>query len=115
MNKFQKMIITSNSKIKEFRGNIIATKVERSHKKVVDKLKDEVLDLQDKLNSLSDIYPDSELTLRVTSKDFNPDTWAAELQEVKLALALKEQELELAEETTKEFFSELPDDEEESK
>lgn len=111
MKKIRKLIATSSKIVKGLRADIIASQMERSHRKVVMRIEDEVDDLKDKKNSLQDIYPDSELSLRVVNKDFDSDKWAEDYQKTKLELEMKLVELKLANETTEEFFSEVEDDE----
>jgi hypothetical protein len=49
--------------------------------------------LERTLANLEDFHPDSTTTLKVTSKDFNPDSWVKELCDTKLELALLTQKM----------------------
>ena len=53
---------------------------------------------------LDDLSPDNELSLHPGRKEFNAKIWVKQVQETKLELALTSQELDIAEETLKEYF-----------
>ena len=58
-----------------------------------------------KLAKLDDLNPDTTVSLNV-SDNFNPDTWASEMQNTKVALVLVNGELKVAQETMKDYFTE---------
>ena len=105
MSKFAKTLTQSNKAIKAARANIIAASAEESQNDIVRVLRKEKRDLEFRLLNLTDVAPDSELSLRVVKADFNPTKLFSEIQEVKVNLATKNVELNLAEETYKEWFA----------
>ncbi len=106
MNKFVKTLSQSNSKIKEARAKIIAADAQFAQENIVRNLETEKRKLDGKLLSLTDLHPDSELSLRVVRKDFDAEQLFQDIQNTKVDLANKTVELQLANETSKEWFGE---------
>lgn len=104
LNKFETNLIASSKTIKANRARAISEDVENAQSEIVRKLTQEKRDLTRKLDSLSDLYPDSELSLRVVKDSFNAAEWASEVQALKVELANKTVELSLAKETYDEWF-----------
>jgi len=103
------MFTATSKEIKGFRGTLLVSTMKRDQDRLVMDLEDEVATLEEKLGSLTDMYPNSEMTLRITKKDFNSKDWVKDTQELKVELKLKRVELKIARETTEEWFT---DDEE---
>lgn len=104
MNKFIQNLTKGNAAIKEARANIIGEDALDAQTQILDNLKREKRELDRKLLELTDMYPDSELSLRVVKKDFNAKELFKDIQETKVDLLAKKVELTLAEETYKEWF-----------
>lgn len=103
-NKFIRNLTLSNKTIKGNRAKLIAEDAEEAQNTLLRNLKKELRDLRRKRESLEDMYPESEFSLRVTKENFNPVTWANELQAAKVAISMKEVEVKLAEETYNDWF-----------
>jgi len=105
MSKFAETLKQSNKSIKAARANIIAASAEEAQNEIVRLLNREKRELEFKLLNLTDVAPDSELSLRVVKADFDANQLFTDIQNTKVALANKEIEVLIAEETYKEWFS----------
>lgn len=110
-NRFINSLIASNKEIKAARAKIVGEDALDASEELVRNLKAEKRELERKLLSLSDMNRDSELSLLVVKADFNAKNWIKEIHEIKVKLALKEEELKIAEETHNEWFSEEKEEE----
>lgn len=108
MNKFSKMLSSSSKEIRGARAAFLSEDVKASQETLIRNLEEELRGLNRQLIDATDLYPDSELTLMVTRKDFNPAKWTEKIQALKLAIIDKKEELDVAKETYNEWFSELP-------
>lgn len=115
MNKFAKLLSGSSKEIRGARAVILAEDARFAQEGLLRKLEEEVRDLERQLITATDLYPESELSLMVTRKDFNPKAWVERIQSVKLALAEKTIELDVAKETFAEWFADAKEGAEESK
>jgi hypothetical protein len=104
MNKFTETLTQSNSKIKAARATIISASAEDAQTEILRNKKKTVRDLEFRLLNLTDIAPDSELSLRVTKADFNAESLFSEIHGVKVKLAMAVVEENIAEETYTEWF-----------
>lgn len=104
MNKFEKLIGNNGSETLQQRAKVIAQTAEIAQQNLVNKLKQEKAELILKINTLTDLAPESTESLRPGSKDWNPETWVKELQSLKQSLYTIEIQLKLANETYKEYF-----------
>ena len=107
MNKFTKNLEATNKEIKGKRAQMIAIEVQEEQTDLLTKLKREKRALDKKLMDLEDLSPDSAYSLRPTAKDFNAKNWVKEIQDTKVSLRLIEVQIEIAEDTFKEYFSEV--------
>jgi hypothetical protein len=105
VNKFAKNLSASNADIKTTRAQSLADETVLEVETFVQTLKKEKLQLQNKLNNLTDLAPDNTYSLRPGSKDFNASKWVKELHSTKMDLKLKIIELEEAEAIYKEWFA----------
>lgn len=112
MNKLQKMLNAGSKEIKGVRAELLNDNMKRAQVRLVMDLEEQYDDMKAQLNSLSDIYPNSEMTLRIVDKNFDPKKWVADTQKLKTELLVKKVELDTAKETLKEWFE---DESEESK
>lgn len=108
MNKFGKMLSSSSKEIRGARATFLAEDVKASQENLIRTLEEEKRDLDRSFLAATDLYPESELTLMVTRKDFNPKAWVSKIQALKLAIADKQEELDAARGTFDEWFAELP-------
>lgn len=108
MNKFAKMLSSSSKEIRGIRASMLAEDSRFAQEDLVRNLESEKREIERQLIEVTDLHPDSELTLMVTRKGFDPKAWTSKIQELKVALAAKTIEVELAKETYKEWFEELP-------
>jgi hypothetical protein len=109
MNKFESLITSTDSALARRASNIAIT-AEIAQQEVVNSLKVEKAKLESDLMNLTDLAPNSKFSLRPGTKDWDPKTWAANLQNVKVKLHSTNIMLKLAEETYTEYFTELKKD-----
>ena len=105
MTKFEKILTSSNESIKEQRAKIILGKAQDAQEEILRKLKKEKREIDEKLLSLTDIYPDSALSLAAVRSDFDAEELFEEIQSLKVDGLNKEIEVQVAEETYNEWFS----------
>lgn len=105
MNKFLKSISNGKDTLKK-RAESIATSAEVAQSNLVNYLKNEITKLELKESDLTDFSPESTQSLRPGTKDWDAESWAKELQEVRQGLYYLRIQLEIAEGTFKEYFSE---------
>ena len=108
MNKFETMLNKSVASIRGQRSLIVGKAARKAQEAIVRVLEDRLDKIDEDLLTTTDIYPHSELTLMVTNNSFNATTWAAKLQDLKVQRANTLVELELAQETMTEFFTNTP-------
>lgn len=106
MNKFQKLIADNSSATLQRRSGALATQAEIAQQTIVNTLKNQVSELKLKVVNLTDFAPETTDSLKVGDKDWNPSKWATDLQKTKWELYLAEKQLEIAEATYKEYFTE---------
>lgn len=105
-NKFAELLSSNHNQIRESRATIIAEKALYAQEEIVRRIQGERRDLRSKLLDLTDMHPDSRLSLRVTKEDFDPKATFEEIQSVKVDLANKQVEVEITESTFAEWFGE---------
>ena len=105
-NKFTSQITLSGADIKGKRAGLISSQVESAQKALVNTLEAKKNDLEMKLDSLTDLAPTSTTSLKVGGKDFSASQWVQDVQSTKVALEEAKLELQIAEETLKEWFTE---------
>lgn len=103
MNKFVKKLTQSNQNIQKERAENFAQRAELKHKGIVDELKEKKLDIENEISELSDLAPESTTSLTIQDKD--PEEWAKEMQRLKEEKLEVEVQLDLANKTTEEWFS----------
>lgn len=104
MNKFLKNLTASNKEIKDSRAALIAEDAEQALKDFVNDSEKEMRDLKRTLMNLEDLSPDTALSLKPVSGDFDAKTWARKIIETKTAIKLKEIDLEITKDTLNEYF-----------
>lgn len=108
-NKFVKNLTASNADIKGKRSEVVARRAKASQSNLVNKLQDEKDELELIVERLSDLFPDSTVSLKV-AENFDSNKWVKDMQDAKIALLNKEVELKAAKETYKEWFEELEEE-----
>lgn len=103
-NKFTKNLTLSHKDVRGKRATFIAKNAEDAQIDLVRSLEAQSRALESKLLNLEDLQPDSSVSLRATGSDFDAATWVAEMQSTKMALALKNVEVDLAKGTLTEYF-----------
>jgi phage protein D len=104
MGKFQDTLVSSGKKIKAVRAKIISENAEAAQEDIVRRLKKEKRDLDARLLGLTDIHPDSELSLKVVTADFDAEDLFKNIHETKVKLANMTIEVGIAVETYDEWF-----------
>jgi hypothetical protein len=104
MNKFAQTLSASNADIKTTRAQALAETTVLEVESFIQSLKREKLQLNNKLNQLTDLAPDNTYSLRPGSANFNAAEWMRELHKTRMDIKLKGIELEEAEAIYNEWF-----------
>ena len=107
MNKFIQLISEGADKTLQRRAEAVATAAEIAQQSLVNKLKLERSNLELKITNLTDLAPDSKDSLRPCDSKWNANTWVTDLQKAKQDLYNVTIQLKIAEDTYKEYFSEI--------
>lgn len=110
MNKFQKLIASDGNEALQRRAQSLATSAEIAQQNLVNNLKQQKVNLELKIAALTDLAPESRDSLRPGDKDWDASKWAKELQDTKQALHMLNIQLQLAQETYDEYFTEINPD-----
>jgi uncharacterized protein YdcH (DUF465 family) len=114
MNKFVQTLSASDASIKESRARILSEQTEIEASTMVQNLKKEKLQLQSKINQMTDLAPETTDSLRPGTKGFDASKWIKDLHTFKMQLKLKQIELDEAESIYNEWFG-IAEDEAETK
>jgi len=106
MSKFAKMLSADSSATLGNRAKNLADSAVLEVESFIANLRKEKLQLNSKLNDLTDLAPENTYSLRPGSADFNPAKWVRELHQTRMDIALKEVELAEAQAIYDEWFSE---------
>ena len=109
MGKFLQMMSQNDSNALKARASQIDTQARIAQEEIIHKLKIEKTNVEMKIQGLTDFASDTTDSLRPGVKGWNPNQWAADLQEAKTRLYTIGVELKIAQKTFDEFFG---DDEE---
>lgn len=104
MNKFQKLISGNGNDVLARRAGSIATAAEVAQQNIVNQLKQEKSRIELEIINLTDLAPETSDSLRPGNKDWDAKDWALKLQEAKENLYNITIQLNIAEETYKEYF-----------
>lgn len=107
MNKFTELISNNTSSTLARRAGSISTAAEIAQQNIVNQLKQRKSEIELQIIGLTDLAPETSDSLRPGDKDWNAKEWAIQLQEAKESLYNIEIQLQLAEETYNEYFTEL--------
>lgn len=104
--KFVAQLKRSNSKIRVDRARRIGTMVSNSHARLVMDLEEKIAKKEDELEAMMDLSTDNQTTsLNVISPNFDAAAFVEKVNNIKVDLRLLKIKLEIAQETTKEWFS----------
>ena len=104
MGKFLQMMSQNDSKALVARASQINVQAKIAQQAIVQNLKNEIANVEIEIQNLTDFAPDTTQSLRPGVKGWNPNKWAADLQDAKTRLYELNIELKIAEATEKEFF-----------
>jgi autotransporter translocation and assembly factor TamB len=104
MSKFANELSASDKSIKAKRAKMLEDTTVIEVESFLQNLKREKLQLNNKLNNLTDLAPDNTYSLRPGSKEFNAGEWVKELHLTKMEIALKDIELVEAQGIYDEWF-----------
>jgi predicted ATP-grasp superfamily ATP-dependent carboligase len=104
-NKFTKNI-SQNSNILNDRAIIVGAQAKRAQEDLVRNIESRIDDMKMSIIKMTDISPDNTQSLKPVGKAVDdPKGWVEDLHKTKLNLALAQEELLIAQETLKEWFT----------
>ena len=106
MNRFNSSLTQSYREIKATRSQMICDDVMSAQNKLIMQLSDELRTLKRKMMELSDLSPDSTMSLNPTKADFNAVNWVKAVHDTTIDIANKEFELDIAKDNFEYFFGE---------
>ena len=106
MNKFVTLISSNGNEALKRRATTIAQNAEVAQQNLVNNLKQRKIEIDLKIADLTDLAPDSSVSLRPGNKDWDAKKWVNDLQQAKQDRYSIEIQLKLAEETYNEYFGE---------
>ena len=109
MNKFEAMLASKPEAIQAQRAKDVAEDCKIATEEIVRANEKKVRYIKRKITQLSDLSPDTTLSLEVVKKGFNPTSWAEELHQLEVDLLAAEVELKVAKKTFTTWFTEPKD------
>lgn len=109
MGKFLQMMSQNDSKALVARASQINVQAQIAQDNIVQKLKNDIAEVEIEIQNLTDFAPDTTQSLRPGVKGWNPTKWASDLQDAKTRLYELNIELKIAEKTKQEFFGDEED------
>lgn len=106
MSKFVNMLSADSNATLGNRAKNLADSAVLEVESFIANLRKEKLQLNTKLNDLTDLAPENTYDLRPGGKNFDAGKWVAELHRVRMDLALKEVQLAEAQAIYDEWFAE---------
>ena len=106
MGKFNSLLNSSASTIKGVRAALVTETAQFEQEELVRTLGTQLRNKKNALLTITDIYPNSTLSLSVVKPEFDAKAWVRDIQNLKVEIANLKVELELAEETMTEWFGE---------
>ena len=105
--KFVTQLSRGNKQIKIDRARRIGEACSDAQVKLVMDVKSKIRNKQNRLDEMTDLSADNQsTTTNLISKSFNADDFVKEINDLKVDIANLEVELEVAEETSNEWFAE---------
>lgn len=93
--KFFKSLTSNNGEIKEQRASIVAKKVSGALDNKIQRLNNELTELDLILYSHEDLSPDNTYSLQVATKDFEAEAWLEEYYRILDVQKKKQEQLEI--------------------
>lgn len=109
MNNFQKNLAKDAKGVLAQRIDILAEQTAAAQQKLLNNLLDKRRQLNLRLLNLIDLSPANTYDLKPGGDNYNPDKWVAEKQEIEIQLLNLQVEIDAAQGTIDEYFTELPD------
>ena len=106
MSKFTEMLSSDNKTTLSKRASDLSEATLIEVDTFMSNLRRERLQLNTKLNNLTDLSPENTYSLRPGGDKFKPEEWMKELHQVNMDIRLKEIEMEIAKEIYAEWFGE---------
>lgn len=110
MNKFTELISNNGEDTLVKRAKILAESAELAQNGLINKLKSTKAELELELDKLTDLAPETTDSLRPGSKNWNPEQWVKRMQEINEDLYNLKIQIEIAEKTYNEYFTEINND-----
>lgn len=108
MSKFEICLKQGAKEIREARAKLTTETAKEAAVDLVRKYTKERRELEIQLDKLTDLNRDGELSLKVVKDSFEPATWLREMHKIKCDIAIKEVEVQMAEEIYEEWFGDSP-------
>lgn len=105
MNKFTSMLASDPTQTLGARAENLAKSAVLEVNSFISNLEKEKLQLENKLNDLTDLAPENTYSLRPGTKDFNAAGWVKELHATRMEIAIKNEELIEAQAIYNEWFA----------
>ena len=105
MSKFEEILKRENSSIKDERAKRISKSVANAQKALVMELEQQVMDLEDKLEAMTDLSTDNQSTTLNRIEDFNASNFVKAYHKIKMEIALAKIQLDKAQESLTQIFS----------
>ena len=105
-NKFITTLSASDSTIKTTRASLLAQEAKIEASTLVQNLERDMLVLEGKIASLTDLAPETTYSLKPGGENFDAAKWVKELHETKMKVKLKEIALNEARAIVEEWFGE---------
>ena len=113
MNKFTKMLSSTRNELLKRRAVQIATSAQIAQENLVNAIKQDIVKTELRVQSLMDMGPDTADSLRPAHKDFDPQSWVAEIQRAKESLYEKKISLKIATATYNDLFAPIAGEDDE--
>jgi hypothetical protein len=108
MSKFITMLSADSTATLGNRAKNLAAAAVLEVESFISNLKREKINLENRINDLTDLAPENTYSLRPGSKDFDAAKWVRELHKTRMDIELKEVELEQAQAIYDEWFADAP-------
>jgi len=105
MGKFFNSIAQNTDGIRSERALLLSKETADQQQDLVRELQKKVRDLEHSIIKLTDIAPETNVSTLASKLDFNPQEWVRQLQKFKVDKQILEEELAIALETQKVWFS----------
>ena len=105
MSKFIKNLVKDAEGIKLQRATLLSKETADAQVDLIRGLEKEQRELQNELMNLTDLSPDNAFDLKPGGKNYDAKLWVQKMQQIKVALEEIAIQLDIANETTREWFS----------